>query len=63
MEIDNHIQKIVETLTENISVQAQAKIDSVIASLVQQKLTNIDFEPYIQQEQLHNLKKKFQNIT
>ena len=34
MEIDNHIQKIVETLTENISVQAQAKIDSVIASLV-----------------------------
>ena len=58
MEIDNHIQKIVETLTENISVQAQAKIDSVIASLVQQKLTNIDFEPYIQQAAVAQLEKK-----
>jgi hypothetical protein len=58
MDINQHLQKIVEGLIAEISCNVVSNLDSVVSSMIQQKLLNFDFETYIKEAANNSFEKK-----
>jgi len=63
MDINQHFQKIVEGLVAEISCNVVANLDSVVATMIEQKLAKFNFEDYIKEAAKDSFEKKISNYN
>ncbi len=58
MDLNEHIQKIVDGLVQNISSKVEGRIDEMIVGLIEAKLSNFDYTTHVQTAASLQLEKK-----
>lgn len=63
MEINQYFEKIVECIVAEISCNVISKLDSVVTTMIEQKLSNYDFDHYIKEAASSSFDKKILNYN
>lgn len=63
MEINQYFEKIVECIVAEISCNVISKLDSVVTTMIEQKLSNYDFDHYIKEAASISFDKKILNYN